>query len=154
MAGQQSLLLGSALVIILFLCWQLVGRRLAQREEKSPLWLVIVLAMLSGVMNASLSTGGPPMALLAYMGGLTKEQAIGFISVAGVLSLIPAAATQIYSGMYDFALARLALLSTVASLAGIGLSIPLVQYMRERIFRFLLLGTLVFSVCMLLYRAF
>ena len=94
------------------------------------------------------------MALLAYLRGLTKERAIGFISVAGVLSLIPAVATQIYSGMYDFELARLASLSTVASLAGTGLSIPLVQYMQERIFRFLLLGTLVFSVCMLLYRAF
>ena len=147
-APARVILLSCGGILLLFLVWQAVAGRL-HGSFRVPLWCIVPMSVVSGILLGSTSMGGPIIAMYAVMRGWNKEVTLSMLNTMAALVMICLMVFQWRSGLYTPKIVHMALWATPCTVAGVLLSIPVIRRLDARVFRVLVLGMMAFSTVML-----
>ena len=150
-APVKAVLIGCGFILLLFLVWQAVVGRL-HLTFTIPVWTVVPVGVLSGILLSSTSMGGPVLAMYAVMRGWSKEVTISVLSSMGSVSMVFLAVLQWRNGLYTPEILHNAMWAVPCTVAGVLISIPVLRRLNPRIFRRLVLAMLAVSSGMLFVR--
>lgn len=148
----QILLFLSGCILVLFLVWQFVSRRLG-RELSVPLWTAAPAGFLTGLLLACTGMGGPVMGMYAVLRGWSKETTLFTLNALGAVMMVVLVVLQWGKGLYTPDIFEGALWGIPCSVAGVLLSIPVIRRIDTRVFRLCLLGMLAVSAAVLFFRS-
>lgn len=153
LAPVNMLLIGSGMILLLFLVWQAVAGRM-HRPCSIPMWMIIPAGILSGILLGSTGMGGPILAMYAVLRGWSKEVTLSVLNTMAAISMIFLIVLQWRGGLYTPDMLRAAVWAVPCCVIGVLVSVPLIRRLNPHVFRLLLLGMLFFSMLMLFARAF
>ncbi len=81
-APAKAVLIGCGCILLLFLAWQAVAGRM-HLTFAIPMWTIVPVGILSGILLSSTSMGGPILAMYAVMRGWGKEVTLSVLSNYG-----------------------------------------------------------------------
>lgn len=148
LAPVGAMLIGSGVILLLFLVWQAVAGRM-HRAFMVPVWSIIPMGLLAGVLLASTGMGGPVLAMYAVLRGWSKEVTISVLNTMAALSMLIVIALQWRNGLYTPFILDHAVWALPCSVIGVLVSLPVIRRLNPVIFRRLLLAMLTFSMVML-----
>ena len=151
-ASARHLLFLAGIILTVFLLWQFLGRRL-NSEKRIPIWAVVPMGVLSGILLGSTSMGGPVMAMYAVLRRWTKEETIATLNTMAGLSMLFLMYLQWRDGLYSPAILEGATWGLPCCILGVLLSVPVLRRVNAQLFRKGLLAMLAFSAVMLFYRS-
>lgn len=151
LASPQSILIGSGMILLLFLIWQVVAGRL-HCAFRVPVWSIIPAGVLAGLLMGATGMGGPMLAMYAVLRGWSKEVTLSMLNTLAALSMIFLIILQWKDGLYTPDMLRTAVWAVPCCVIGVLVSVPLIRRLNPHVFRLLLLGMLVFSMLMLFAR--
>lgn len=141
-AGSRALLICAGGAVALFLVWQGLAARLKNGGRAVSRLAAVPCGLAAGVMAASVGMGGPPLAMYAFWRHWDKKTTIGGCSLANGLQMLACVPAQGAVGLYSRHLLELSGWATVAALAGLLLSLPVLRYINLCLFRKIILGML------------
>lgn len=121
----------------LYVLWQFCHARLRPGGESFAGGFTAGFAM--GFITASISFGGPPLAVYALHAGWTKEETLGTLGVFATFTGLLACLTHAAAGLYTEALFRSVLWGAPGCLAGMALAFPIARRVNQELFRKILL---------------
>ena len=146
------LLFGVGVMLIFFVSWQYLSRRMRPALPYKPLY-----AFIAGVAGAFLtsctSLGGPVLAVYAAFRGWEKENALASTSMYFNFLNVGLIFGQWHAGLYSESLIGAVSVSLPSAVLGVLISIPVVRRMPQQAFRKLLLGMILLSGLVLIYRS-
>lgn len=150
-ASPKAMLIGSGMIILIFLMWQFAAGRL-HKTFRVSVWGIIPAAMLAGALLGATGMGGPMIAMYAVLRGWSKEVTLSMLNTTAALSMIFLIALQWLHGMYTQEMLHAAAWAMPCSVIGVLVSVPLIRRLNPHVFRVLLLGMLACSMLMLFAR--
>ena len=150
-APAKAVLIGCGCILLLFLAWQAVSCRM-HLTFAIPMWTIVPVGILSGILLSSTSMGGPILAMYAVMRGWGKEVTLSVLSTMGMISMIFLVALQWKNGLYTPEILHNAMWAVPCTVIGVLISIPILRRIDPRLFRLLVLGMLAVSAGMLFMR--
>ncbi len=150
-APVKGILLACSGILILFLLWQAVSRRM-HGTFRIPMWCIVPMSVVSGILLGATSMGGPILAMYAVMRGWSKEVTLSMLSTMAMFVMICLVGLQWWEGLYTPNILHYALWATPCTVAGVFLSIPVIRRLNPRVFRLLVLVMLAISAAMLFVR--
>ena len=151
LASADTMLIGSGMILLLFLIWQAVAGRMGNTLQ-APLWSIVPAGMLSGILMSSTGMGGPILAMYAVLRGWSKEVTLSMLNTLSSLAMVFLVILQWRDGLYTPQMLHGALWAIPCCVIGVFVSVPVIRRIHPRIFRRLLLGMLAFSSVMLFVR--
>lgn len=147
-----ALLFGVGSMLIFFVVWQYLSRKVRPTLPYHP-----ISAFIAGVAGAFItsctSLGGPILAVYAALRGWEKEHALASTSMFFNLLNVGLIFGQWHAGLYSQSLITAVSVSLPSAVLGVLISIPVVKRMPQQAFRKLLLGMILLSGFVLLYRS-
>ena len=147
-APSKIVLLACAGILLLFLLWQAVAGRM-HGAFRIPLWCIVPMSVVSGILLGATSMGGPILAMYAVLRGWSKEVTLSVLNSMAALVMLCLVVIQWKSGLYTPEILHTALWAIPCTVAGVLVSIPVIRRLDTRIFRMLVLGMLAFSAVVL-----
>ena len=147
-APARVILLACGSILLLFLFWQFVSGRM-HGSFRIPLWCIVPMSVVAGILLGATSMGGPILAMYAVMRGWNKEVTLSMLNTLAALVLICLIPAQGWSGLYTPEILHMALWAIPCAVAGVLMSIPVIRRLNARVFRVLVLAMLAFSTVML-----
>ena len=151
LASTKVMLFGSGMILLFFLVWQAVAGRMGN-TLRVPLWSIVPVGMLSGILMSATGMGGPVLAMYAVLRGWSKEVTLSMINTLATLAMVVLVFLQWRDGLYTPQMLHRALWAVPCCVLGVFVSIPVIKRVNPRIFRRGLLGMLAFSAAMLFVR--
>ncbi len=128
----------AGILIIFFVVWQILPKK--ERAPTQNIFYALLAGFTSGILNASISFGGPPVAIYALLAGWEKEEAFANINSLVVLSNIATMLTHAGAGLYTTEMLSYLAIGFVAAFIGVFLARPLSKRIDKKTFvRILLL---------------
>lgn len=152
-ASVRVLLFLSGAIILVFLLWQFLGRKI-RREGRIPLWCIVPMGMLSGFFLGCTGMGGPVLAMYAVLRGWTKEETLATMNTQAALVMLFMIFLQWREGLYTAEMLHGAAWGMPCAVIGVLLSIPVIRRLDAQLFRKGLLAMLALSTLMLFWRCF
>ena len=152
-APVKVILLTCGVILALFLLWQAVSGRM-RGVFRIPVWTIVPLGVISGILLSSTSMGGPVLVMYAVMRGWSKETTLSVLNTMAALSMVCLAVVQWRNGLYTPQILHYAVWAVPCTVVGVLASIPVIRRINPGIFRRLVLAMLAVSAAMLFLRAF
>ena len=147
-----ALLFALGLMLIFFVAWQHLSRRVRPGLPYRPLY-----AFLAGTAGAFLtactSLGGPVLAVYAAFRGWEKEKALASTNMFFNFLNLGIILGQWQAGLYSMSLMGAVAVSLPSAMLGVAISILVVRRMPQQAFRKLLLGMILLSGLTLIVRS-
>ena len=147
-APVKVILLACGVILVLFLLWQAVSGRM-RGAFRIPVWSIVPMGVVSGILLSSTSMGGPVLAMYAVMRGWSKETTLSVLNSMAALSMVCLAFVQWRNGLYTPQIMHYAVWAVPCTVAGVLASIPVIRRINPGIFRRLVLAMLAVSAAML-----
>lgn len=151
-ASERALLLGSAIVIALFLIMKKTLKSSGASNRRKSAWIALPFGFLSGLMTASLSITGLAMGMYAFLINMPKDNTLATLNTAGAFILLAGLPLQYRAGLLPPDIAGVGLIGAAAAFAGTIASVPLMKHMNQEVFSKVMLATLGASVVILTAR--
>lgn len=115
-----------------------------------PVWSIVPIGVVSGILLGSTSMGGPVLAMCAVRRGWSKETTLSVLNSMAALSMVCLVLVQWRSGLYTPRIMHYAVWAVPCTVAGMLASIPVIRRrINPGIFRSLVLVMLAVSATML-----
>ena len=151
MAPAKLIFFAASAILLLFLVWQGVSGHM-RKAFRAPLWAVVPVGVISGILFGSTSMGGPILAMYAVLRGWNKEITISMLSTMAAVSMLFLTILQWSNGLYTPQMLHDAAWAVPCAILGVLVSIPIIRRINPDIFRKLVLLMLAFSSAMLFAR--
>lgn len=143
-----QLLMG--VVLMAFLLWQLKGKTSRGREKAA---LGGIAGYFAGLLGASISVGGPPVAAYGLYSGWGPQAFLGTLGTFYLVRSAMACATQASAGLYGADILHLALFMVPSCLVGTALTFPVIKRVNVTTFRAIVMGVILVAALSCLWNA-
>lgn len=148
-AGSAVLLFIASASMFFFLAVQFFGKNKSFKNDIiSPFWAA-PLGLIGGVLQASISMGGPPLAIYAFMRKWGKEAAVANIACMVVISLIVWLPLE-WEHLYNANFISVCLQCSFFGVAGVAVSVPILRLVNVEFFCKCMLVMITFTAFILL----
>lgn len=134
----QLLQLLTGIVMVIFVIWQCLKRANTVRNPET-LPKSVAAGFCSGILNASISFGNPPIGAYALHLGWDQEETVGTMNIFSFGAFIIACLAQATAGLYTKEVLILAAWGIPASMFGIICSMPIAKRINAVTFKRILL---------------
>ncbi len=133
----EILQLVAGLLILLFVVWRIIPHK--ERKPKNSILYALFFGFISGLLNASISFAGAPVAIYAILVGWEKEVSLANLNAFGAIACIVAMAMHVTSGLYTSQMLSYLGVGILAVLIGVVMAKPLAQRIDKNLFTKILL---------------
>ncbi len=141
----------AGLTMFLYVVWQILPKPVKVYSENTP--GAVSSGFASGFLNASISMGGPPVAIYSLLVGWKKEEIFSTLSVSIVLNCTIAGMVHACSGLYSTDMLPYLYQAVPAALVGLLCAYPLEKKINKKLFVKIVLIVIGISSLLCLYRA-
>lgn len=148
--SSETVQFAAGLAMLLFVTWQVIPKRMEKVPENSI--LAGTAGGISGFLNASISFGGPPVAIYAVSVGWSKEVTFANLNLALLMNAFMGAGAHAYAGLYSLEVLHYLMWSMPVTLLGVFFSFPIIKKINPILFQKILLTVIAIAGCICIIR--